>query len=99
MCSLHPSPLDFPEQIDVKLKDLRATLSNIPDTRPFEGLTVRIFQPTARQLPSWSVPETRKLPRLGDWMGLRTTHDLLYAQVEEAGSVKHTHASSRRSST
>ena len=32
-------------QIDVELKDLQATLSNIQDARPFEDLTVRLYSP------------------------------------------------------
>jgi hypothetical protein len=30
-------------KIDIELKDLQATLSNIQDARPFEDLTVRFF--------------------------------------------------------
>jgi F-type H+-transporting ATPase subunit d len=33
-------------QIDVELKDLQATLSNIQDARPFEDLMVRLFPAT-----------------------------------------------------
>ncbi len=32
-------------KIDVELKDLQATLSNIQDARPFEDLTVRHTHP------------------------------------------------------
>jgi hypothetical protein len=32
-------------KIDVELKDLQATLSNIQDARPFEDLTVRFSLP------------------------------------------------------
>ena len=32
-------------KIDVELKDLQATLSNIQDARPFEDLTVRCSRP------------------------------------------------------